>query len=166
MGSTGSELTGARRVLRDCLGLANGQSLVIILDETTAETAAVLSEAADLERIPYSAFLVPVAVQRRIPAQSDLSLTLQAAAHDARAILTCVNSRPDCLRFRDRILETQWSARTRLGHMPGADLDVLKLAKRRHGETGGRLPSASRKPWPTAAPSSCSAGPLMGRYID
>ena len=30
--------------------------------------------------------------------------------------------------FRDHILETQWSARMRIGHMPGASLAVLRLA--------------------------------------
>ena len=42
-----SELIGAKRILRQCLGLEDGQSLVIILDETTAKTAAVLVQAAD-----------------------------------------------------------------------------------------------------------------------
>jgi aminopeptidase len=128
MGASKPELVSATRILRDCLQLADGQNLTIIFDESTVEVAAVLTEAADQEGIPYNSFLVPVAVQRRIPHQTDLSLTLQGAAHDARAILTCVNAHPDCLPFRNRILETTWSARTRIGHMPGAALAVLNLA--------------------------------------
>ena len=52
----------------------------------------------------------------------------QKAAQDARAILTCVNADPECLPFRQRILETHWTAHTRIGHMPGATSEVLKLA--------------------------------------
>ena len=122
------ELSSAVHILRDCLHLTNDQSLVIILDETTVDVAAVLAEAADLEGIAYDAFLIPVSVQKRIPTRTDLSLTVQSAAQDAHAILTCVTANPDCLAYRNRILETTWSARTRIGHMPGATLEVLKLA--------------------------------------
>ena len=128
MGYGRQELAGARRILRECLGLEHDQSLVIILDETTAGTAAVLAEAADLEAIPCSAFFVPVAAQRRIPGLAKLSGLVQAAAHGARAILTCVNASPECMPFRDYLLETGWSARSRIGHMPGASLAVLRAA--------------------------------------
>ena len=53
---------------------------------------------------------------------------MQGLAQQARGILTCVNAQPDGFPFRDRILETHWSARTRFGHMPGATLDVFDLA--------------------------------------
>jgi hypothetical protein len=101
---------------------------VIFVDETTVEPAVAIAEAAEALRVPHTVILVPVAVQRRIPMQSDLSLVAQGAARDARAVLTCVNASPDCMAFRDRILETAWTARTRIGHMPGASLDVLRLA--------------------------------------
>jgi hypothetical protein len=119
---------GAWQIVRRCLGLEPGQDLVIFLDETTIETAVVLAEAADSLGVHPSLILVPISLQRRIPHHTDLSLPAQGLAQQARGILNCVNPMPDCLSFRDRILETQWSARTRVGHMPGATLDVLNLA--------------------------------------
>jgi hypothetical protein len=123
-----SVLAGARQIVERCLGLRPDQQLVIFVDETTVEPAVAIAEAAEAARVPHTVILVPVAVQRRIPMQSDLSLVAQGAARDARAVLTCVNAFPDCMPFRDRILETAWTARTRIGHMPGASLDVLRLA--------------------------------------
>ncbi len=119
---------GAKQIVRRCLGLEPGQDLVIFLDETTAESAVAIAEAAEALRVPHTAILVPVSVQRRIPYQAELSLLVQGAARQARAILTCVNATPACLPFRSWILETHWSARTRVGHMPGATREVLALA--------------------------------------
>jgi hypothetical protein len=120
---------GARQIVHRCLGLEPGQDLVIFLDETTVETAIALAEAADSLHVQPSLILVPISLQRRIPHLSDLPLPTQGLAHHARGILTCVNALAECLPFRDRVLETQWSARTRFGHMPGATLDVLELAE-------------------------------------
>jgi hypothetical protein len=55
-------------------------------------------------------------------------LLAQGAAREARAIIVCVNASPESLPFRRRMLETNWTARTRVGHMPGAIPDVLSLA--------------------------------------
>jgi leucyl aminopeptidase (aminopeptidase T) len=123
-----SSQAGARQLVQHCLGLQTNQQLVIFVDETTTEPAAAIAQAAEELGIAHTSLFVPSAIQQRIPAQSDLSLLAQGAAREARAILTCVNSAPECLPFRRRILETQWTARTRIGHMPGASLEVLKLA--------------------------------------
>lgn len=120
--------TGAQQVIRRCLGLVPGQELLVFVDETTVEVATVIAEAAYSLEIPHTLILVPVALQRRIPHEIDLSLLTVGVAKEARAILTCVNGEPDCLPFRDHILKTQWSARTRIGHMPGASLEVLESA--------------------------------------
>jgi hypothetical protein len=98
------------------------------------ELATIVAKAADELGVQSTIIFVPVALQRRIPSEIDLSYLAQAAAKEARAILTCVNSSPECLPFRERILETQWSARTRIGHMPGANLEVLQLANVDFGE--------------------------------
>ena len=119
---------GARTIVQRCLGMEPNQQLVILLDETTIEPGVVIAEAAESLGVSHTVLLVPSAVQRRIPMHSDLSLLAQGVAREARAILTCINSTPECLPFRDRILETHWTARTRIGHMPGATLEVLKLA--------------------------------------
>ena len=119
---------GARQIVRRCLGLEPGQDMVIFLDETTIEVAIALAEAAHSLGVNSSLVLMPVSFQRRIPRQADLSLPVQGLAHQARGILICVAALPDGLAFRDRVLETQWSARTRVGHMPGATLDIFDLA--------------------------------------
>jgi hypothetical protein len=123
-----SVLSGARQIVQRCLGLEPNQQLVIFVDETTIEPAVSIASAAESLGVSQTAILVPQAMQHRIPGQSDLSLLAQGAAREARAILTCVNSTPECLPFRQRILETHWTARTRIGHMPGASHEVLKLA--------------------------------------
>lgn len=120
--------SGARQIVQHCLGLQANQQLVIFVDETTVEPGVAIAEAAESLRVPHTLILVPVSLQRRIPMQSDLSLLAQGLAREARGILTCINATPECLPFRQRILETHWTARTRIGHMPGATLDVLKLA--------------------------------------
>jgi hypothetical protein len=128
MSAEHSAFSGAIQIVRRCLGLEHGRELVIFIDETTVEVGVVISQAATSLGIPQTVILVPISLQRRIPQESNLSLLAQGAAREARAILTCVNSMPDCLPFREHILETQWSARTRVGHMPGASLEVLKMA--------------------------------------
>ncbi len=119
---------GARQIIQRCLGMEPNQQLVIFVDETTVEPAVVIAEAADSLGISHTLILVPTSIQRRIPDHSDLSLLAQGVAREARAILTCINAAPECLPFRERILETHWTARTRIGHMPGATLRVLELA--------------------------------------
>lgn len=128
METKSDHLSGAKQILQRCLGLRQNQSLVIFVDETTISVGAVISEAADLLGISQTTIFVPISLQRKIPKESDLSVITQEIAKEARAILTCVNGTPECLQFRDRILECQWSARTRIGHMPGATIDVLELA--------------------------------------
>jgi hypothetical protein len=126
--SESSIQAGARQIVQRCLGLKPSQQLVIFVDETTIEPGIAIAEAAESLGVWQTVILVPTAIQRRIPEKGDLSFAAQRAAREARAILTCVNSLPDCLSFRERILETHWTAHTKIGHMPGASLQVLKLA--------------------------------------
>jgi hypothetical protein len=118
----------ARQIVERCLGLRPSQQLVIFVDETTIEPGVAIAEAAESLGVWQTVILVPTAIQRRIPGEGDLSFAAQRAAREARAILTCVNALPECLPFRERILETHWTAHTKIGHMPGASLQVLKLA--------------------------------------
>ncbi len=128
METKSDHLSGAKQILQRCLGLRQNQSLVIFIDETTVGVGTVISEAADLLGISQTTIFVPISLQCKIPKESDLSVITQEIAKEARAILTCVNGTPECLPFRDRLLESLWSARTRIGTMPGATLDVLELA--------------------------------------
>ena len=119
---------GAKQIVQQCLDLKPGQQLVVFVDETTIEPGVTIAEAAEALGVSQTVILVPTTVQRRIPRERDLSFAAQRAARDARAILTCVNSLPECLPFRKRILESHWTAHTKIGHMPGATLQVLALA--------------------------------------
>lgn len=121
-------VAGAKQVVQRCLGLSKGQNLLIFVDSTTSDLGSVIAEVAEELSIQSTIIFVPIPLQRRIPGELDLSLLAQGTAREAQAILICVNPSPDCLPFRHRILETQWSARTRIGHMPGGSLKVLKLA--------------------------------------
>lgn len=120
--------SGAQQIISQCLGLTADQELLVFVDETTVEVGQVIAEAAYSLNIPHMLIFIPVAIQQRIPHDVDLSLLTRGAAREARAILTCVTSSRECLPFRERILETNWSARKRIGHMPGASLDVLRIA--------------------------------------
>lgn len=123
-----AEVSGAKQIVQRCLGLTKGQNLLIFADKTTSEVASLIAEAAEQLSVPATIIFVPVSQQRRIPYEAELSLLAQGAAKEAWAILNCVNSSAECTPFRKFILETQWSARTKVGHMPGANLKVLQLA--------------------------------------
>ena len=129
-----SILSGARQIVGQCLGLEPNQELVILVDETTVAPGIAIAEAAESLGVSHTILLVPLTIQRRIPSQTDLSFLSQGTVREARAILSCLNSAPESLPFRRRILETHWTARTRIGHMPGASLDVLKLADVDHDQ--------------------------------
>lgn len=122
------ELSGAKQIVQRCLGLTRGQELLIFADKTTSDFASIVAEAARQLDVPSTILFIPVSMQRRIPGEIGLSLLAQGAAKQAWAILNCVNPSADCMPFRKFILETQWSARTRVGHMPGANRRVLRLA--------------------------------------
>ena len=128
MPSESSIHAGARRIVQQCLDLKPSQQFVLLADETTVETAVAIAEAAESLGVSQTIILVPTAIQRRIPSDGELSFTAQRAAREARAILICVNSQPESMPFRKRILETHWTAHTKVGVMPGASLEVLKLA--------------------------------------
>lgn len=121
-------LNGAKQIIKRCLGLQPGQNLLIFADETTHELATIINDAAYHLGVFSTIIFIPTHRQRDIPSHIDLSDLIQNAARDARGILTCVTSDPECLPFRDRILASQWNARTRIGHMPGANPATLELA--------------------------------------
>jgi leucyl aminopeptidase (aminopeptidase T) len=123
-----AEVSGAKQIVQRCLGLTKGQNLLIFADKTTSDVASILAETAEQLSVQATIIFIPVSQQRRIPAEMELSLLAQGAAKEAWAILNCVNSSAECTPFRKFILETQWGARTKVGHMPGANLKVLQLA--------------------------------------
>lgn len=123
---------GARQIIQRCLGLQAGQNLLIIADETTYKVASLLSDAALNMEVSTMIAFIPQDQQKRIPKEYELGHLVQNAAREARAIITCVNDSPECLPFRYWILQNHWNAHTRIGHMPGASLSLLKLANVDH----------------------------------
>ena len=119
---------GAQHIIKHCLELHQGQELLIVSDETAVEVSTMLAEAAAQLGVSQTTIFIPVSLQRRIPHEQQLSLLTWTVAREARAILTCVNGAPDCFPFRDYILDNWRGARIRIGHMPGASLDILTLA--------------------------------------
>src|SRR5262245_45949505 len=107
---------GAQQIIRQCLGMTEGQELLIIGDESCIEIVMVLLDAAEALAIAATCIFIPVAQQRRIPALRDLSRLSSSAGREANAILTCVSGLPETLPFRERILETHWGSRTKIGH--------------------------------------------------
>lgn len=121
-------LQGARQIVNHCLGLLPQQDLIVFLDETTTLVANHIITAAIEIGVSVTPIFIPTSLQRQIPSNSSLSLPISWAMRDARAIITCVTSAPDCLSFRDYILENERGVRTRIGHMPGATVEVLAMA--------------------------------------
>ena len=72
-----SILSGARQIVGQCLGLEPNQQLVILVDETTVEPGVAIAEAAESLGVSHTILLVPMAIQRRIPSQTDLSFLAQ-----------------------------------------------------------------------------------------
>ena len=129
MMQTSSEAkNGAKNIISRCLGLSSGHDVLIFADETTLDVSMVLAEAAGMLDVVPIVVLIPKSIQRYIPDKQSLPISVQGIAKDVRVIITCTNADSECMPFREYILETQLSAHTRIGHMPGANLDLLGLA--------------------------------------
>lgn len=121
-------LNGARQIIRHCLGLEPGQELLVFIDETTVAVGMLLTEAATQLGVTTSSIFIPVEQQRRIPPAALLGRAIAGALREVRVIVLCVNGQTDCLPFRAHIIEHESGARTRIGTMPGATHDVLRMA--------------------------------------
>jgi leucyl aminopeptidase (aminopeptidase T) len=119
---------GARKIIDTCLGLTEGQELLILCDETTTGVAHVLLEVAGEIGVHASALYVPVATQARLGEGAELPLVTVGAIREAMGILTCVTDAPACLPFRSKVFDISLDRRNRIGHMPGVTLDILPMA--------------------------------------
>lgn len=127
MNKSDSLYAAARTVLTRCLGLPGGANLVVFADETTLSTAQLLVEQADaLEMQPLLAYF-NTKTQRRLATQP-FSLGLQQALREADAVLVCLSSSAATYEFRNAAREFAYSARCKVGHMPGIDEKTLLLA--------------------------------------
>jgi leucyl aminopeptidase (aminopeptidase T) len=119
---------GAKNIIQRCLDLEKNQELVIFFDETTMDVVSLLFQVASELGVQPTAIFIPLEVQKLIPEQYNISGITERMVQEVRAIISCVNGSASCMAFRSRLLEVNWSARTRVGHMPGATLEGLRLA--------------------------------------
>jgi len=121
-------LIGAKNILSNCLKKNRGV-VGIIYDETTVDIFEILCKASELLDILPIACNVSIADQLRMAEQNkfDLSVVKSVLDADTTTLILCVNGRADTYPFRTMILG-EVSAQRRIGHMPGADFNVLRYA--------------------------------------
>jgi leucyl aminopeptidase (aminopeptidase T) len=117
----------AEKILHQCLALPTNADIVVFADETTIDTARVLTETAlhlDLQPIMtyFSVQMQEFLGGRELPASLDTILK------DSVAALICLNSSPRCLPFRDNVRKSAWNHGCKVAHMPGISKDTLLLA--------------------------------------
>ena len=119
---------GSIQILKNCLTLSQGNDLVVIFDEDTIGLLTYLAHAADYLSVSLVFICVPRCQQARIISKQNIAPILQEILQQARAILICVNGEAMYTRFRAVILTEVAGPWTRIGHMPGADFQVLQAA--------------------------------------
>jgi hypothetical protein len=119
---------GARKVLAECLRLDEYDVLALFWDETTAEPAELLLEAARELRLDVRERYVPLAEQAAFAATREVSLDDRDAIDSARGVLTCLSSHIEGTAYRLELLKIGATAGKRFGHVPGANLSVLAHA--------------------------------------
>ncbi|MGD8624400.1 MAG: aminopeptidase [Anaerolineae bacterium] len=119
---------GARKIVETCLGLASGQELLILFDETTVPVANTFLDVAYEVGVHAAALYVPTSIQVHLDQAADLPLTMVCAIREATSILTCVTDDQICLPFRNKIFDVGLDSRSKIGHMPGVTIDILPMA--------------------------------------
>ncbi len=117
---------GAQRVLTQCLALQRGDTLSLFYDETTADCAEFLVEAAHNSGLCLISKFVPVTEQIRIAGLNRLPDDQAEALARGRGILLCLAASLEATPYRKRLVMA--GSERRLGTMPGATLEVLAHA--------------------------------------
>ncbi len=118
----------AHNILTRSLGLRRDQNLLIFADANSLEVVEVIARAARELGIMTSTLFVPRVLQAEMDTGERLALPMEAAIHEADAILSCLSDRPEHLNYRMHVLQASWSRRTKLAHAPGMTLDILSAA--------------------------------------
>jgi len=120
-------LSGAERVLQECLGLHRGESLALFYDETTRDCADVVRSAAGRHGICLIERFVPLDDQVRAAVGDRLFDSDEDALERGRAILLCFAATLEATPYRKQLVKIG-VRNGRLGTMPGATLEVLAHA--------------------------------------
>lgn len=123
-------LEGARKVLTECLQLRSGEHVGIIWDETTADVYRVLEHAARELKIIVLQYQVDLTYQEAfgLSRHSELDVRIRDVLQSSSGILTCVSDRTASGVFRHKLVKEGADRGRRLGHIPGADLNLLAYA--------------------------------------
>lgn len=118
----------ANNILTRSLGLRRDQNLLVFADANSLEIVEVMARAARELGVTTSTLFVPRVLQAEVDAGERLPLPIEAAIHEADAILNCLSDRPEHLSYRTHVRQASWSRRTKLAHAPGMTLDILSMA--------------------------------------
>lgn len=121
-------LEGARKVLTECIDLAQHDVLALFWDETTVETANVFLETARRLNLDVRGRFVSLEEQASFSQEAGLSSEDREALDSARGIITCLSNQVAGTAYRRTLLTIGTDGGKRFGHMPGADLSVLAHA--------------------------------------
>lgn len=122
-----------RNILSHSLGLSRGQNLVIFADAGSVSVAEAVAKGAREMGIYVSVIYVFEFIQESFEPGERLPHPIEAAMQEADAILSCLSDRPEHLGFRRRILTDGWRRHTRVAHVPGITLDILRMADTDYG---------------------------------
>ena len=117
-------LRSAEVVIRRCLDLKQGQTFLLISDETTPEFPALFRYAAIACNIEFEHFFVAQDAQEQ-PAVA-FTPELMRAIGRAQGILVATSGAVRCSGFRITLITDRRGAGCRVATMPGADLEILR----------------------------------------
>lgn len=120
-------LTGAKRLLRECVPLSEGETVAMFFDEHTEQCAGVLIDAAQELGLRFTERRVNTDEQVR---RSDMCLDLkdEAAIDESRAVLISLSSRKQGMPYRRSLVRRAVDDYRYVGLMPGASLKLLAYA--------------------------------------
>ena len=107
-----------------------GYELGIIWDETAESVRQVLTEAANKAQVRIRDIKVSLEEQRTygLVPDRELSLEIRDVLQDSQCILNCVSGHTEGGRFRQKLISGGADRGKRLGHIPGATLELLAYA--------------------------------------
>jgi hypothetical protein len=119
---------GALRLLQECVSLERNDVVAIVYDESTEKVARIICESAEPAGIKARSLKKSIAEQKAFDLRTGLSDDVLTLFASARAILTCVCAGSSTTKFRRELVQQAVRNNARVGHMPGADLEVLESA--------------------------------------
>lgn len=119
---------GAQKVIRECLRLDSTTPLAIFSDETSSDVVGVLRTAALDSGVPVKEYGVPLAEQQAFRPENGLPFRWDEYLEECHGVLTCFAADPTATAFRLELVRQATQRDKRVGHMPGANLNVLAYA--------------------------------------